>query len=456
MTYITNRYQIRSTLYSGLCLVAMLLCDLALQGCITDPQPEERPTEEAATVSGGAYISVGLSLRAQNDDEYSINKDKDDYEDAVSELRLFVFQGDKLIHNYYYSKSNTRETNLDYTVDSQGEHATFKIDKPGYYDLVFIANEGNLSQTFKTIKTRRAMDQYTNRVSYKDPELSDYPASTIPSPVSGNRMKSPMTAEYMGVNLTAAGTKDNPYRLTLPTSTGKVELLRALAKVEILFKDAIMKRSPVDDNQDKYPYKEYPYEWAWPELVHEFKGILAVSIPQYYSLFPVNKYTSESDRYKTRTTPTTEQEAADNTRFAYFLGPYPRKRYAIPGEDADKDESTGGIRPFDYKIYFYIPECLVAKNTAKWALPLLDFNYDIFAGKNWWDEIYETVHTYRVFRNNNHATDYLKFYCEQHNEQMLEYSENSVFRNSCYRITVRLDKDHTNPKAKPKAIITVE
>ena len=75
-----------------------------LVGC--SPSNTSSPNDD-----GGNFLTVGLNLRAQEDNKNTLNKDLQDEEDKVHELRIMLFQGGDLKYNLCYCSSPRPTTN---------------------------------------------------------------------------------------------------------------------------------------------------------------------------------------------------------------------------------------------------------------------------------------------------------------------------------------------------------
>lgn len=170
----------------------------------------------------GGDANISISVRAAAS---SINEDKELWEDRVDELRMIVFD------------SQTGETVLNqklYFPNGFGAQSKAVRMRPGTYDFYFIANETVYSGDFVT-----ALMSVTNKSDFgtdaRFTTLAYNPAFAPDETTSSNRFV--MSAIYTGIDVTSGGTEENPILLSLPT--GKVELIRALAKVEVIFRKKV-------------------------------------------------------------------------------------------------------------------------------------------------------------------------------------------------------------------------
>lgn len=171
---------------------------------------------EAANANKEAVIS--LSLKAAT---LSINEDKVLWEDRVEELRMIVFNSDNGAVTF------NRLVDFPNGFSNRSEAIPFN---PSTYDFLFIANEsaysdfGSALQAISNISDLNSNNIFKNLI---------YNENFVPDGTTKGGLFL-MSAEYDGIVISGGGTIDNPLPLPLPTS--KVELVRALAKVEIIFR----------------------------------------------------------------------------------------------------------------------------------------------------------------------------------------------------------------------------
>jgi len=174
--------------------------------------------EDAINNSYGEQANITLSVRATS---AGINEDEVYWEDRVEELRMIVFvpeSGEAIFNqkiefpNGFADKSQAIQLN------------------PGTYDFYFIANEtvynGDFVSALTSLsnKSDLSTDSRFLNIKYNPDFVPD--ATTT----SGRFL---MSAIYNNITITSGGTENNPLPLPLPTT--KVELIRALAKVEVVF-----------------------------------------------------------------------------------------------------------------------------------------------------------------------------------------------------------------------------
>lgn len=424
---ILYRYMTRITIpshYTRWLLVAILPLVLGLVSCHNEGDPASR----SRAYEGPTYITIDLGLRSHQDDTYSVNEDATDREDEIREVRILLFQQGALRANLYYSKIDETHNTLAYTDAPSGATATFRVDNPGIYDMVVIANESlslnnDLTAALRNIATREQLNTLP-RIKFVDPASEEGMDDPV-IPAELPRLLCPLTAEYHAVNMTVGATQDRPHRIHFPTATGKVELMRALAKVELTIKDVVYKRGA-------------EYEWIAPETFGPILVIAASSMAKTYPLMPLNAFTP------------VPEISFSNATFEFdpitsFVFPETPEEKFVVKENQSEDWSIGGIKPLDYKLFFYIPETLLPEGKGLIQQPHLLFYYTHNSG-NWWDPTTTRIITFRPISNpNTKAVDYLREAARLSSSPMLEYGAYSVYRNSCYRITVSFDSKYDNP-----------
>lgn len=364
------------------------------------------------------YLTVNLNLRSQEDGQNTLNKDLQDEEDKVHELRIMLFQGGDLKYNLCYNVPGGTGTDFTFNGDPAVRRAVFRLPKPGVYDMVVIANEHVDATQGSTITTKLngiARRDQLNDIRIDMPTI--YKAGTLPN----IKLRSPMTAEYKNVDMNHSGTQATPYQIILPTPSRGVELLRCMAKVELLLKDMI-EVEELANNQKKY-------SWIGTGLFERLYTVQSFNMPKTFSLMPQNKFTPDA-------------EVVSGVLFNDILLPStPDSRCVI--EFPAEDPSIGGIQTADYRLAFYIPEYLAKTGLAEGKQPSLRFIY-----KYWhdvWDPSSLTEKTSNHPMQNPNlpaAQKYLQEVVTLHGGTVVTTGEYSVYRNSCYRISVRFVPDH--------------
>ncbi|WP_455523835.1 hypothetical protein [Porphyromonas endodontalis] len=366
---------------------------------------------------GGNYLTVNLNLRAQEDGQNTLNKDLQDEEDKVHELRIMLFQGGDLKYNFCYNVPGGVGTDLAFNGDPSVRRAVFRLPKPGVYDMVVIANEHVNTTEGPTITSK------LNAIARRD-QLNDiridmptiYKAGTLPN----IKLRSPMTAEYKNVDMNHSGTQATPYQIILPTPSRGVELLRCMAKVELLLKDMI--------EVEELPNNQKKYSWIGSGSFERVYTIQSANMPKSFSLMPQNQLTPDA-------------EVASGVLFNNIPLPATPDPRCVIEPVSPEDPSIGGVLTADYRLAFYIPEYLAKTGLADASKPLLKFTYKYWS--NIWDPSSLTEKTSKhPMKNPNLAVarQYLQEVVTLHGGTVVTTGEYSVYRNSCYRISVRFQQ----------------
>ena len=363
------------------------------------------------------YLSVNLNLRAQEDGQNTLNKDLQDEEDKVHELRIMLFQGGDLKYNLCYNVPGGTGTDFTFNGDPAVRRAVFRLPKPGVYDMVVIANEQVDPMQSPSITTK------LNGIARRD-QLDDirinmptiYKAGTLPN----IKLRSPMTAEYKNVDMNHSGTQATPYQIILPTPSHGVELLRGMAKVELLLKDMI-EVEELANNQKKY-------SWIGSGLFERVYTIESFNMPKSFLLMPQNLLTPDA-------------EVVSGALFNNISLPATPDPRCVIEPASPEDPSIGGILTADYRLAFYIPEYLAKTGLGADSQPLLKFTYKYWS--NIWDPSSLTEKTSNHPMQNPNlavARQYLQEVVTLHGGTVVTTGEYSVYRNSCYRISVRFQQ----------------
>lgn len=367
---------------------------------------------------GGNFLTVGLNLRAQEDNKNTLNKDLQDEEDKVHELRIMLFQGGDLKYNLCYNVPGGTGTDFTFNGDPTVRRAVFKLPKPGVYDMVVIANERVDDTQGPSITTQLnaiARREQLNNIRIDMPTI--YKAGTLPN----IKLRSPMTAEYKNVDMNHSGTQTSPYRIVLPTDSHGVELLRTMAKVEILLEDMI--------EVEELPNNQKKYSWIAPWRYDRIYTVQSLNMPKSFPLMPQNQFTPDT-------------EIVSGAIFNDITLPsIPDSRCVI--EFPAEDPSIGGVVMANYRLAFYVPEYLAKTGLADASKPLLKFTY------KYWDDAWNP--NTLAEKTSNHpmknlnlpaARKYLQEVVDLHGGTVITTGDYSVYRNSCYRISVRFLPDH--------------
>ena len=394
-----QRYNI---IYTTLLTIGMLL---SLTSCV-----RQDCNEELIGDGQGLYFSLQFrvrkahnqNLRAQEDGVYSINTDKTDKEDYVKELRVILLQGDEVKKNFYF-RALDPDSHSPNKLSTGHNEVSFKLEEEemGIYDMMVIANESSLiTPTRKTLSS--ILSVATTRDEIKSIALNTYGIERWNS----SSLYIPMTAEYSAVDMRKGGSKDSPLKLQLPTPTKGVELLRVLAKGELIIKECIEATRRSDGKFDC----SWIGPWGFDRVVTIDLDKVSVETP----LFPANQYSSL-------------ETSSDET--AVSLSQEVDESSVIGLDNLPEDGSIGGVYLLDYRVRFYLPERLVAQGQETEQATEMKITWNYYP--NPWDSSKKEKHTNQVsfVRQNENADDYLT------TSASFAPSDKSVYRNSCYRIT---------------------
>lgn len=187
---------------------------ILVTGCSSDDQGKESDNEDEAVIS--------LSLKATSS---SINEDKVNWEDRVDELRMVVFNTSdgKVVFNQKL-----------YFPNGFANSSKSVVIRPGNYDFYFIANESVYSTDFASaLMAIGNKSQFSTDTRFRNLQ---YNPDFIPSE-TGRNGRFVMSAIYNNIAVTSGGTEKNPVPLAIPT--GKIELIRPLAKVDVIFRKKV-------------------------------------------------------------------------------------------------------------------------------------------------------------------------------------------------------------------------
>lgn len=393
------RYNI---IYSTLLTISLLL---SLASCV------RQDCDEALIGDGqGLYFSLQFgvreahnqNLRAQEDGVYSINTDKTDKDDYVKELRIILLQGDEVKKNFAFKAIDPDSRGL-YKLTTGDNELSFRLteEELGIYDMIVIANE-----SFGRISTRQTLSTFLPRVKTRD-EIMDITLRTGIERTVSSKFYIPMTAEYSAVDMRKGGSKDRPLKLQLPTQTKGVELLRILAKVELIIKDCVEATRRSDGKFD--------FSWIGPWGFDRVVTIDLDKVSMGTPLFPANQYSFPK---------TTSDETAIS------LSRVVDESSVVGLDDLPKDDPIGGVYLLDYRVHFYLPERLVAQEQEAEQATVMKIKWNYYPDP--WDfrEKKEHTTTFSFDRHNEGADDYLT------TSATFDPSDKSVYRNSVYRVAV--------------------
>ena len=185
----------RNSIYIGLISLIVMICGISCQRA-------EMPEQD-----GAGYIKMALG---------DINKDVVLFEDRGMEVRMLIF--DAANGECLYNKK------LNFTDNDPQKGSTVTEWRPGVFDFLFIANESTGGATFVS-----ELGAIENIVEFEKQAFKtiSYDPDYIPTSTSGFLM----SAFYSGLTINPGTTKTSPQELT-------VDLVRSMAKVEVIFKNA--------------------------------------------------------------------------------------------------------------------------------------------------------------------------------------------------------------------------
>lgn len=393
------RYNI---IYSTLLTIGMLL---SFASCVRQDCDEELIGD-----GQGLYFSLQFgmrgannqNLRAQEDGVYSINTDKTDKDDYVKELRIILLQGDEVKKNFYFGALDPDSRGL-YKLTTGDNELSFRLteEELDIYDMIVIANESSAQNT-----QRQTLSSFLPEVKTRDEIMAIMLSTGIVRTVS-SRFYIPMTAEYSNVDMRKGGSKDSPLKLQLPTPTKGVELLRILAKVELIIKDCVEATRRSDGKFDC----SWIGPWGFDRVVTVGLGKVSRETP----LFPANQYSSLQ---------------TSSVKTAVRLSRRVNESSVVGLDDLPKDEPIGGVYLLGYRVHFYLPERLVTQGQEAAQATVMKIKWNYYPDP--WDSRKKEEHTnqYSFVSPNEKADDYLT------TSATFDPSDKSVYRNSCYRVAV--------------------
>lgn len=444
---------------------------LTYSSCVRDRNSLEEEYD------GKSYLSLTLSLAPNGNDQlrtqgpdYSINTDKEHREDYVNDLRIFLIKNGVIKKNVFFTNlissgrgvSTASDPNNGFDYSYKGGKATISFrlaeSELGTYDLVVVANEGAYTnpksvegkitelpidrekereeeaeaalkkalteaKTLEDLKkiripvTRRYSDTHQG-IAYEGKWLdTEYPYVKV---------LSPMTAEYNNITFSRGGSKESPQQIKLPTPTQGIELLRTFAKVEIIIKDCVLLYW--EDGEEKL-------RWRGPWGVGKEMRFDLKNVPKEVNLFPIREY-STADDFTIEDVGRVKYPGPDTPQIPFVIG-YEEKLKEIK----ENGLPIGGGYLLDYRHYFYLPEKLVSNDAEgeKKALQMI-YTWSHIKNYNPWQEISEPAlttmvtktETFNFKKKNAGADSYLN-----PEESGFKPSDNSVFRNSLYKILIK-------------------
>lgn len=233
-------------------LLSLFLVAFIVVSCSNDDNVNE------ATQQGEAYVSL-LAKAAST----SINEDKLLWEDRVDEIRMIAF--DSQTGNAVYNG----KLNFPNGFVNRSDAVRFKS---GNYDFYFIANESAYTGDFVA-----ALSSIANKSDFRtDSRFNNLQYNSMFAPTeTGSAGLFLMSAQYPNVQVVDGGTKDSPVPLGLPN--GSVELVRALAKVEVVFRKKILGSSISPNSIGSVQLKNVARSYSVPYTNDYYTGTEAQS-----------------------------------------------------------------------------------------------------------------------------------------------------------------------------------
>ncbi|MCC8153440.1 MAG: hypothetical protein LIP01_04025 [Tannerellaceae bacterium] len=198
---------------TGTSTVILYLLLILFIGCKED-DPENKQQDNESVIS--LFITAASS---------QINEDTVHWEDRVDELRMIVTNpenGEVLFNQKLYFPNG---------FDQQSKAVVLPV---GTHNFYFIANEtvytGDFVNALINIQNESEFESDTRFTNLA------YNPEFIPDETS-NQGRFVMSAIYRNITVSGGGAENNPTLLTLPT--GRVELIRSLAKVEVIFRKKV-------------------------------------------------------------------------------------------------------------------------------------------------------------------------------------------------------------------------
>lgn len=437
-----------------------------------NPNPDALHTNSANGAAGYVAFSFNLSTLRSADyyqDSKGIisdapNKDTEDKEDHVEQIRVIIFDhaaGDdaKPIFNELYTlSSGTRKSVIKLSSNEV---------KPSM-DFYFIANEDGLKPFSSSDLTKGETAVYNAEFlkALTSPTLTRsgleqlkmlspvYPVTGFGAVVGINRETKliPMTAVYKGVTINLSqltgSSEDNPYQLDFSTfNTAQhgssvqqtdrkaVELLRVLAKVEIIIKDVVI--------AERNASGKLQYSWVFPygsDVSNDFQFEIK-DIPRYFSLFPIQNRVDYNNRQDLLTSSTYYKL---NTNDFVFKDSYSTPKgikldarpYVFNKPEADSELPIGGMVTCDFRLCYYVPEYLIGTKETN-ALPLgtkppaLEINYKRTNETSYTSQSFPFQNRKATESDNSIVIGYKDIFGNN-----LPQKDYNIYRNKWYKITL--------------------
>lgn len=382
----------KSILYYIACMV---LCLSLLPSCVKD--------DTEAPDMGTFYM---INTRA----DIGNNHQQTDPDTRVHELRLLLFPvGEDLSVVNYYSETDEE----DY---SSGVYkAKFKMERNAHFDVYAIANESasgqidsDLAFLRQDIVSRRELESTKNvrPVLYKKENCQEN---------GMDREKGlMMTAAYKNMSLDrqigGSGSEADPYVLSfeeenrrerpeLEGDRSAIELLRCMAKVEIVYKSIVScgRRPDRLEPNDGPAGEEYVMDiikedgaivyvtnkekqywpvsgWVAPAFYKNDHRVQLINMPAVYSLFPTGKVQTSTEMLPPTAYTYHIDENLEKPDMEHLV--LSKEYWSFdPDPEYELELPIGGTISHGYKVCFYIPEYICPENLPDDKKPALKFTY---------------------------------------------------------------------------------
>lgn len=389
--------------------IALTFLFLSFWGCKTSPKE---------SLEEGTFVALQFeSLRAHGDDAEengttTPNTDIEHKEDAIKELRVILYPTgvDTPVFNQKFAEQ-----------ELSSQRVVFKLKDFKHYDFYFIANESASNQSDTDLAFLKS-----NTLNRR--QLEEFSNVKIESLVHSNKQFTGkedyimMTACYKNIllskSLQGSGSASNPYIVdfTIPnkaqrpiirsSSRQAVEMMRSLAKLELLFKGMV--------HIIPTGRKTYQYRWVLPYgfLDNTHLSIAVLNMPKSYTLFP-------------KGFPTDIVQTGKVVNYTFDFSEAPEKENIVFPNNI-REIPIGGVLRGDYKLTIYLPEYLTSSSLAYQERPGIQISYYTRDEPNMQTRFYP-------MQNSQTPTHY-----EQVLQALIDRPEWNVYRNRFYRITVEI------------------
>ncbi|MFC4665494.1 hypothetical protein [Falsiporphyromonas endometrii] len=416
--------------------IILLLC-LSCGKADYEPQPIQQDTIERTVHVKLNVNTLKSTPRAAYPKVQTAFDNEKGNETRLNELRVIVFEhGESTsVLNLYFAKDAINDNQI-----------KMKLSSIRYYDFFVIANENAVETTttnsqLQFLKNPTITKDQLLEANVKCVNISDGQDNKSYAGMSTQDPSLLMTAQYDNVRIDLTkpqptgsdGTEKHPFKLDLTdhnkkqrphctlTDRSGIELIRALAKVEVVFKNIIMAKRD-------YSWQDYTYSYALP-LGFSKKNILTMcllNIPEKYLLFPQAKYF------------TSDKVIIESPNYSFVIDddhPNPIEDYIVKPEDNQDEIPIGGVLMTDYRLVYYIPENLIEKGSSGKEL-LFYFHYGL-AGGNSSNNIEKTISQLTNGADNTlEGCDYAYMFEDKETSRP---NTNSIYRNRHYKLTVNFN-----------------